>query len=51
MLPVYGIPNKDPLAFAREFYSTIQTFLLNGLNEDQLKMKCFSYTLKVRAKL
>lgn len=37
----YGIPNEDPLNFIREFYTVVQTFPLQGLNEDQLKMRCF----------
>ena len=52
MLPsFYGIPNEDPLIFIRHFYATIQTFPLQGLIEDQLRMKCFPYTLKDRAKV
>ena len=51
MLPsFYGIPNEDPLNFIRDFYSTIQTFPLQGLTEDQLRMRCFPYTLKDKAK-
>ncbi|CAA0839977.1 Unknown protein, partial [Striga hermonthica] len=46
----YGLPNEDPLHFIREFYNVLQTFPLHGLNEDQLKMRCFLETLKDRAK-
>ena len=46
----YGMPNEDPLNFIREFYSVVQTFPLQALNEDQLRMRCFPYTLKDRAK-
>lgn len=47
----YGMPAEDALNFIREFYAIVQTFPLGGLNEDQLKMRCFPYTLKDRAKL
>ena len=47
----YGMPNKEPLNFIRKFYSIVQTFPLQALNEDQLRMRCFSYTLKERAKI
>ena len=51
MLPSFhGMPSEDPLSFMRDFYSTLQTFPLHGLNEDQLRMRCFPYTLKDRAK-
>ncbi|CAA0824293.1 Unknown protein, partial [Striga hermonthica] len=40
----------DPLHFMCEFYNVLQTFPLHGLNEDQLKMRCFPETLKDRAK-
>lgn len=51
MLPAFhGLPSEDPLTFMRDFYSTLQTFPLHGLNEDQLRMRCFPYTLKDRAK-
>ena len=51
MLPsFYGLPNEDPLTFIRDFYATIQTFPLHGLTEDQLRMRCFPYSLKDKAK-
>ena len=51
MLPSFnGLPSEDPLTFLREFYTTIQTFPLHGLAEDELRMRCFPYTLKDRAK-
>ncbi|CAA0831248.1 Unknown protein, partial [Striga hermonthica] len=46
----HGLPNEDPLYFIREFYNVLQTFPPHGLNEDQLKMRCFPETLKDRAK-
>ena len=52
MLPsFYGIPNEDPLIFVRDFYVIVKTFPLHGLTEDQLRMRCFPYTLKDRAKM
>ena len=46
----YGIPNEDPLIFIRDFYAIVQTFSLQGIMKDQLRMRCFPYTLKNRAK-
>ena len=46
----YDIPNEDPLIFILDFYATVQTFPLQGLTGDQLRMRCFPYTLKDRAK-
>ena len=46
----YGILNEDPLIFIQDFYVTVQKFQLQGLTEDQLRMRYFSYTLKDRAK-
>ena len=51
MLPSFhGLASEDALSFFREFYTTIQTFPLHGLSEDDLRMRCFPYTLKDRAK-
>ena len=51
MLPsFFGLPNEDPLSFIREFYSVIQQMPLGVLNQDQLRMRCFPYTLKEKAK-
>ena len=51
MLPSFhGIPNEDPLIFIRDFYVTVQTFPLQGLTKDQLRMRCFPYTLEDKAK-
>ncbi|CAA0831349.1 Unknown protein, partial [Striga hermonthica] len=50
-LPAFhGLPSKDPLNFIRKFYNVLNTFPLNGLSGDQLKMRCFPETLKDRAK-
>ena len=52
MLPAFfGLPNEDPLSFIREFYSVIQQMPLGVLNQDQLRMRCFFYTLKEKAKM
>ena len=50
LLSFYGIPNEDSLIFIQDFYAIVQTFALQGLTEDQLRMRCFPYTLKHRAK-
>ena len=48
---LHGLPSEDPLTFLREFYTTIQTFPLHDLTEDELRIRCFPYTLKDRAKM
>ena len=51
MLPLFhGMPSEDPLNFIREFYSIVQTFPLLNLTEEQLRLKCFLFTLKDAAK-
>ena len=45
------MPTEDPLSFIREFYSVIEQMPLGILNEDQLRMRCFPYTLKEKAKV
>ena len=47
----YGIANEDPLIFIQDFYAIVQTFPLQDLTEDQLRMRCFPYTLKEKAKV
>ena len=46
----HGMANEDPLDFIRDFLGVVQIFALGGLNEDQLRMKCFPYTMKDKAK-
>lgn len=51
MLPSYhGLPSEDPLSFIRDFYSIVGQMPLQGLNEDQLRIRCFPYCLKDMAK-
>ncbi|KAL5856319.1 hypothetical protein ACOSQ3_003777 [Xanthoceras sorbifolium] len=51
MLPYFhGAAGEDPLTFMREFYSIITTFPLQRLSEEQLRMRCFPYTMKDVAK-
>ena len=50
LLKFSGAATEDALTFIRDFYATIQTFPLLGLTEDQLRMRCFPYTMKDRAK-
>ncbi|KAL5749711.1 hypothetical protein ACOSP7_024314 [Xanthoceras sorbifolium] len=51
MLPsFYGHATEDPLTFMREFYNTIYSFPLQRLFELQLRMRCFPYMLKDKAK-
>ncbi|XP_057775204.1 uncharacterized protein LOC130994188 [Salvia miltiorrhiza] len=51
LLPLYhGMPNEDALNFVRDFCTQVQTFLLLNITEDQLKLKCFQYALKDRAR-
>ena len=42
--------HEDSLSFIREFFSTVQTFPLQGAQEEDLRMRCFPHTLKDRAK-
>lgn len=52
MLPSFcGLPNEDPLYFMRDFYGVVSYFPLRGLDEDELKLRCFPYTLKDKAKV
>jgi len=46
----HGLPSEDALTFIKDYYATIQTFPLGALTEDQLRMRCFPYTLKDKAK-
>lgn len=40
MIPSFnGMTEEDPLSFIRDFYSTVQEFLLGVLSEEQLRMK------------
>ena len=49
-LPSYhGLPNEDPLTFMCTFYCTVENFLRNSLTNEQLRLRCFPYTLKDRA--
>ncbi|KAL5747026.1 hypothetical protein ACOSQ2_024323 [Xanthoceras sorbifolium] len=51
MLPSFhGLASEDLLTFMREFYSTIQSFPLQRLSEEQLTIRYFPYTLNDRAK-
>ncbi|CAH9100168.1 unnamed protein product [Cuscuta epithymum] len=46
----HGLLGENPLNFITEFYEFIQGIPRNGLAEDQLKLKCFPYTLKGAAR-
>ncbi|CAL8993193.1 unnamed protein product, partial [Prunus brigantina] len=46
----YGLPNKDPLAHIKEFYSVVSGLPLQGVSEANMRMRVFPYTLKDRAK-
>ena len=51
MLPTFhGLANEDSLSFIMEFYLVVQTFPLSGVSEDDLRIRCFSYCFKDRAK-
>lgn len=51
MLPsYYGQGNEDPLQFMKEYHSVLETFPIVRLSEDQLRMQCFPYSLKDKAK-
>ncbi|XP_028772263.1 LRR receptor-like serine/threonine-protein kinase GSO2 [Neltuma alba] len=42
----YGYATLDALDFIRKYYAVIDTLLLNGLSNDDLKLRCFSYCIK-----
>ncbi|CAH9114554.1 unnamed protein product [Cuscuta epithymum] len=46
----HGLSSEDALIFIRDFYGIVQNFPLQGVTEDELKMRCFPYTLKEAAK-
>ena len=51
MLPQFnGLTAEDALSFIREFYSTVQTFPLQGLSEDELRLRCFPFCMKGEAR-
>ena len=45
-----GLTAEDALTFIREFYSTVQTLPLQGLTENELRMRCFPYCMKNEAR-
>ena len=45
----HGLPNEDALTFMRTFYGTVENFPRNGLTNEEIRMRCFPYTLKDRA--
>ena len=50
ILPSFGgKDNEDPLGFIRNFYNALEHLPLRELTEDQLRMRCFPYTLKEEA--
>ena len=51
MLPSFnGRANENPLEFIRNFYYALEYFPLQGLTKEQLKMRCFPYTLNEGAR-
>lgn len=51
LLPSFsGLPSDDPLYFMRDFCGVIALFPLRGLEESELKMKCFPLTLRDSAR-
>lgn len=51
LLPTFhGLANENALGFIKDFFQALQSFPLFGLTKDQLKMRCFLYTFKDRAK-
>nr|GMD28329.1 Retrotransposon gag protein [Ipomoea batatas] len=42
--------SEDALTFIWDFYGIVQNFSLNDLTEEELRMRCFAYTLKDAAK-
>nr|GMD98112.1 Retrotransposon gag protein [Ipomoea batatas] len=50
LLSFHGSASEGTFTFIRDFYGIVQNFPLNDLIEDDLRMRCFSYTLKDAAK-
>ena len=51
MLPSYsGKATKDCLQFMRDYQSIMETFPIGRLIEEQLRMRCFRYNMKDKAK-
>ena len=47
LLPQFhGLRTEDALSFIREFYNVVETLPLHGINEEELKMRCFPYCMK-----
>nr|GLL49543.1 uncharacterized protein LOC109169442 [Ipomoea trifida] len=50
LLSFHGSASEGAFTFIRDFYGNVQNFPLNDLTEDDLRMRCFLYTLKDAAK-
>lgn len=51
MLPSFhGLPSEDPLTHLKDIFNAVSFLPLTGVNENQLKMRVFPYTLKDKAK-
>ena len=51
MLPnFYGNPNEDPYKHLNEFLEVCSTIMIQGLNDDALKLRLFPFSLKDKAK-
>ena len=40
----HGLGSEDALEFIREFFYAIETLPLNGISEEELKMRCYPYS-------
>ena len=46
LLSFHGLAHEDPRTSMRTYYSTVENFPLNVLTNEQLRLRCFPYTLK-----
>lgn len=45
-----GLSNEDPYAHVASFLEICETFKIDGATSDAVKLRCFPFTLKGRAK-